>query len=368
WSDRVPYGLRLRITELGPLFSDIPDERNLVAWHHQHDVGQLFFILGTSVMNSNIESSATQLGRIRAGLIGISGSRKTGAQIRAFIDAVCPDFDLRAVAGVPSGPGALAKLINTHFSDIVHLIDRSRGDPLYEIGALGVSVGNLATTTNIWVAFANPRLGQQLIYDRSNDKFFLRPSGALLSEHQFAISPIAPQEFRKIAEDFAISTPENIRAELQPLLEQESFSYQTWISALKAKYPAHFHQWGLFRVQAIINLFRNRLVGANVPPEKLEAIVNGLIADQASAYRERVASRTRQSVIGGSPIGTPISGAQLSGATMSQMALVATIGKSDEFVARDLATLVISNMSLDEIRRIVVPLGAIIDSGLMPKK
>lgn len=312
-------------------------------------------------MSSTTNIFADHVGSIRAALLRVAGTQLTGAQLRALIDSTCPGFDLRAASGVPAGPGALSTFLRTQFPQLIHLIGKRGGDNLYLIGA-PLRKDIVATEVapgpmSLWAAFASPGLGQEVVFDRANRALLAQPMGRLLTASQVRLAPISAQEFRAIAGRFLESAPTDIQDELRKILEEGDLFYQSWISVLKRRDNATYHSWGLFRVQAIIDLFRSRLVTAEVPSEEVEKAVQALVADQAAAYKER-ANAIRNSV---QPWGRPV-------AQPAWDAPGYASGSSELYDARALAIAAINSMPLTEIRQISVPLGAIIDAAFLPRK
>jgi hypothetical protein len=115
-------------------------------------------------------------------------------------------------------------------------------------------------------------------------------------------------------------------------------------------------------------LLRNRLDKVPLPSEKVEACILELLADQQTAYKAKVVAR---SSVKTSVAGTPWSAAAESvlrepagrhGSLLPQPA----VGSETTF-ARRIALLAIEKMSLQEVRELRVPLGAIIDAGIAPR-
>jgi hypothetical protein len=315
------------------------------------------------------DADLSTLDLIRNKLLSIVGSHRTGAQLRSLIDITCPGFDLRAAAGMPTGSGALTKFLGTHFADVVHAVGKSGGDTIYSIG--GSSAGPASVTgangiggaTNLWAVFASPGLRQQLVFDRATGRSFAHPQGTSISEEQIAIAPITHDEFRVMAENFIETVPTDLKQELQKILAQPEFIYDNWISTLREKYPSHHHRWGLYRVQAIIDLFRQRLTDSGIPLDQLEATVSKLAEAQSATYKERLFARTRAALYGGTAIW------ERQEARTPPQALASSVAESKASIdPRSLAVLAINNMSTTEIRQLAIPLGAIIDAGLFSSK
>ena len=314
-------------------------------------------------MNTSINIIHDQLSAARTALLGAAGTQKTGAQLRALIDAACPEFDVRGLAGVPVGPGALTKVLKEHFSDIVQPIGRKGGDTLFLIGLSGrtSTSGDAVKSISLWAAFASPGLGQELMFDRRTHHLTVRAPEASFSADHVRIPSLSRHEFKKIAEDFLATTETDTQKEFQSLLGSGDFYYHTWISALKARGTTIYHRWGLFRVQAIIELFRNRLASAGVSSEQAEEAAQTLIADQAAAYKER----TRVIRSGLEPWERTVSQRENPRPPVPE---IVTESAPDLKDARAVAVAALNHMSISEIRHITLPLGAIIDAVLFVRK
>jgi hypothetical protein len=275
--------------------------------------------------------------------------------------------------GVPVGPGALTKFLSANFSDIVHQVGKHGGDKLYWIGeaagaavrASDIGIGALGSegAANLWAVFASPGLRQQMVFDRNTARFSVRPLTEAISETEVAIPPVTPEEFRVMAREFADSAPLDLKQELDNILERPEFIYQNWIDVLREKYPSQYHRWGLFRVQAITDLFRDRLTEAAIPGDQLEDTATRLAEAQSAAYKERLFARTR-SVLYSEP-----GSWERSELRVAQEDRVSPTAKTAALMdPRSLAILAINNMSATEIRQLAIPIGALIDAGVLPRK
>lgn len=303
-------------------------------------------------MNAPTSITASDLDLIRAALLKIAGTQQTGTQIRALIDLTCPQFDLRAAVGVPVGSsGALTKLLMTYFADLAHPVGKNGGDTVFWIGGPRPDLveGNVQPSeTNLWATFANPRFDGELVFDREDQTFSIGPRGGMLSADQVRITPISEEDFRNIAEQFVENSPPGEQDELRRVLDSNDFSYRGWYSVIQ-KSPEMNHRWGLFRVQAIAALFRDRLSSAEVPQEKADRAVRLMIKDQEAAYKERTRASRSTSLLWKPPITQRTPPVQISEI-------------NDVSDARTMAISAIQNMSISEIRQIKVPLGAILDA------
>jgi hypothetical protein len=296
--------------------------------------------------------SQSEVHRVRSALTRLSGTEQSGAQLRAAIDLACPELDLRSAATfLPGTGGALTKFLKAYLSDIVRPIGKRGGDTLFSVG-----VDASPPRYTFWQAFSSPALGLEIIFDRQSNDFTIRPKGTPASTTEICIEPVLPDEFRRIAEDFALKLDEPMKSDLRSRVADNPFYYNTWTAELK-QYPDLYRTWGLFRVQAIKDLFRRRLDTAQVPEEKIQHAMQLLAAAQEFAYKERIrSSRSNPETWDQSPPSR--AAVQLSHFPTDD---------NDTSAARAVATLLIRNMSLTDIRELRVPLGAILDAALLHK-
>lgn len=151
--------------------------------------------------------------------------------------------------------------------------------------------------------------------------------------------------------------PTALQEQLRKILEEGDRFYPNWISILKVRDPATYHRWGLFRVQQIIDLFRERLATAAIPPEEVEKAAQVLVGDQAATYTAR--ARAARGAI--EPFEQPTTQR-----TPNPVALEQQAAEIND--ARSFAALAVNSMSLTEIRQLSIPLGAIIDAISLSKR
>ncbi len=311
-------------------------------------------------MNSTSDTLSADLSAIRSALGRVAGARLAGSQLRTLIDSAAPDFNLRAAVGIPTGPGALTQLLKTQFSDIVQPVGKIGGDTLFLIGRTPSDEpirNDLTRPGSLWAAFASPSLKQQVVFDRQTKSLSVKPLGTSVTEQEVFVEPMSQEDFRKTAEQFIETVPdEHSRQELRETIHHGDLFYQNLVAVLKKNSIALYHRWGLFRVQQIIECFRNRLAAAGLNDDDVEQAVDCLARDQTAAFKER-----NFAIRSGSAMLTP--------QPPRQMHIPGPVASDEVSLedARAIATLVIKHMSLIELRQISVPLGAILDAALLPK-
>jgi hypothetical protein len=320
-------------------------------------------------MSETAETLDADLSRAYAQLLQLSGSIRTGSELRSFFDDNFPSIDIRAVTGILVGSGALSKFLRDHFAAIVHPVGKRGGDTLYQIGSIPPpDLATLGTRRNLWTAFANPSMGLQLVVDRTTGAVSCHPISTELGVNSIALPPIARAEFQQITEDFTDTLPRELRDALRPLMESGDYS-SNWLATLRNRDTDAALRWGLFRIEAITELFRNRLQNASLPPEQVELCVRDLLAEQQAAHNERIAARSLRKATS-TLINLRLdagSGNTDDALLRNSLSPAKTLNSPETIFARSVACLAIGNMSLEEIRKLRVPLGAIIDAGFAPR-
>ena len=299
---------------------------------------------------------SNQIDIIRAALMRFAGTRQTGSQLRALIDSAAPGIDIREIAGVPVGPGALTKLLASNFSDIAVPIGKAGGDNLYFIGSSANEFSNqggeISPALNIWTAFASPDVGVDVLYNKENKSLSVRSKDSMNSEEELRISSVSPEEFRQIAETFSKTAPKEFQQELTDTINQNDFAFHKWISVLRRGPAGLYQDWGQFRIQKFAELFRQRLSISGLPEQQIEDAVHTLRTEQSIAFKLRTQATLKNANQ------TTLFGLQKNESELN----------SDINDAREIAKVLINYMSMSEIRQISVPLGAIIDARLVPRK
>lgn len=292
--------------------------------------------------------------KLRDALMLIDGAERTGAQLKAMIDSVCPDLDIRQATGVLVGPGALTSFIRTHLADIVSPVGKHGGDPIYRIGAQRTSLEE-SENLDFWAIFASTSLGQQFVYNKTTKHIGAQFVGGPVPEDSIVIAPLSSDDLKQICVDFVEGVPESLKNELKTTLNLDNF-FTAWVNILRTKYPDYYRDWGLFRVQAIIKLFEDRLKAADLSDEEVRSYVSRLVRNQSAAYRARVAQLTS------SPDPQSSTRAQSAQQNSSSGQSTHTPSLAQDLAIRKLATSALGFMSDTELRNLMMPLGALADA------
>ncbi|CAH0140868.1 hypothetical protein ROS9278_00477 [Roseomonas sp. CECT 9278] len=311
-------------------------------------------------LNENANANDSDVSRIREALRRYAGLEKTGSQLKSLIEAVCPDFNLREATGILVGPGALTKFLATEVADLVQPIGKRGGDPIYLIHESPASTddsdGRVEKNPDLWSIFSSPSLRQQLIYSPSEKRMHSKFIDSPTPDGYLAIKPLEKEDFREISRKFLEIAPKEISNLLEEVLERENY-YTEWTSILRSQFPLYYQRWGIFRVGTIKELFRENMRASGLPEAEIQQFVSRMEAEQVRAFRERV-SRMVQTTQAERPI-------EMGAAKVPARPSRAALSEQPVHDLRSVARAAIEHMAIEDVRRIAIPLGVLIDAGLL---
>jgi len=224
------------------------------------------------------------------------------------------------------------------------VLDPSRPRPF----TVGETVGTVQLpvltprTVSVWSAFTNPSIADRLAINATTMEFQVIPPHRWIQPPVVGIPKVKPEEHHKIAGDFL---PE-IEPEDQQHFQQESgqpIVWATWSLLIKdfagGKY---FSRWLDFRTEALYKLLANRLAELGFDKTVSEPLLEKLLQSKRRPPQMAIHATTARQPLSAEQ--TPMSESEL----------------------RRIATIAISGMSADELRRLSFPLGVIINA--MSKK
>lgn len=292
-------------------------------------------------MQSN--SFDAQLRSVSSLLEQRSGATFTGSQLSSLIASAAPDLDVRAVVGIPKGPGALTEFIRKYLADMVERVGHQGGDVLYRIKGTEPEALPPSAASLIWRTFVSPNSKQHLILTPDPFGLVVRDTGASIDQEEIEICKATVEEHDQMRARFASSLPENIRQEFQSRVN-ESLNFPSWLSAIKEYYPELTQVWGQYRREQLSSIFVSRVSSLGISEDQKEKIVNQIKNAELSAYT--VEKNTKKI----------ISTQNQRGTKMLESSEVAV------YRARQLARAAIDNLSYEELRALKIPLGAMIDA------
>lgn len=320
-------------------------------------------------MFEKAETLGPQLAEVRSILEESSGREMSGAEIGSLLQNRLPSFDIRAATGVVAGSGALSILLRDHFPDLVQVVGKKGGDNLYWIGPPVVE-GQLRKknkSVNLWTAFASPSLGLRLAVDRNNGTLSTCQVSAELEANLISFPSITLAELTAMAEEFSGNLSPNVSEELRCFAEVGNFS-ASWFKALQSLDEDAAKRWARFRIDRIIDRFRARLEDVSLPSEHVESCTQELVRAQREAYNLRYLERSKKSdqpIVNVSDRGERSAESPNDPLRSEDVRRLTGSNSLNVVFARNIACQTIATMSLTDIRKLRLPLGAIIDAGLL---
>jgi len=286
---------------------------------------------------------ANELRAIKVALEGYPVSTITGGQLFSLIHRVVPDLDIRAVVGMPKGPGALTAFIREYLLDDVERIGNQGGDILYQIAGREITALPTSSSPLIWRTFVSPNSSKHLLLIRSTQRVLVRDTPTSTGESELEVAKASPEEHDKIRADFMVSMPESSAAILREHVAPEA-DFETWIAALKEYQPQMMPQWGQFRRHRLSELFAARITELKLEEPLQRVVLEQIKASELSAYD------------------TPKAGKVVSAKQAVRQAGGLNDPTDATLLARRLAHVAIDRLSYDDLRALRMPLGVMLDA------
>lgn len=286
---------------------------------------------------------ADEVRAIRAALMGRPGPTITGSQLFDLIRSTAPDLDIRAVVGMPKGPGALTEFVGRYLSDIVERIGNHGGDNLYRIDGREVAALANSASPQIWRTFVSPNSPQHLVLSRSQRCLLVRNTPASIAESELEVAKASPDEHDGMRIAFVASLPKPAVAILSEHVASDA-DFESWIVALREHLPEAMRQWGHYRRQRLSELFAARITGLELEDSLQRAILEQIKGAELAAY----GTRDRGKLVLVKQAARRVSGPHDAMDETSR--------------ARQLAHAAIDLLAYDDLRALRIPLGAILDA------
>jgi hypothetical protein len=280
---------------------------------------------------------ANELVAVKAALQGRDSSTITGGQLLALIQKVSPALDIRAIVGIPKGPGALKEFIRIHLPDVVERFGNQGGDILYRITGHDAAAMPTFPSPQIWRAFVSPRSPQHLVLNDSSGLLLARetPAGA----GELEIPKASHAEHDRMRADFETSLPAAAAAILREHAPPGS-DFETWMEALRKRLPEATRQWGHFRRQALADLLAGRIAGVGLDETPRRAALKQIKDAERAVYDMPKGDRQG-----------------------SEKPKAPRPGAADDVArAYRLAQAAIGRLSYEELRALRIPMGAMLDA------
>ncbi len=233
---------------------------------------------------------------VRSLLVEYPSDEISGAELNQLIRDRVPDLDVRTVVDIPTGSGALSKFVQDYLADLLKQIGRRGSDRVFQIvrpaksGSTHVAAADLPE--DLWGAFVSVSGNLHLYFNRLSQRLVASLTEHIGDENLEVIPPLTQVEHFEIARQFANQLPDEVSEEAGNILHEPNYSYSRWVSLLRDAGGGIWQQWGLFRVEHVMGLLRNRLSCANASDIAIEACVAMMRRSQSEVHRLRkVAAR-----------------------------------------------------------------------------
>jgi hypothetical protein len=252
---------------------------------------------------------------------------------------------------IPSdGPARLKTFVEMYLDGVAHPTDDRRGvDLIYRI------VHAVSDTTQVrehasgsaWRTFVALNPSRQLAYDSETAELCVLPLLAdAATVNVVAIEAVSLNEHRVICQQYfdRLSAELPCYEVLGALLKDfRSETYPMWLRTLRLAKPPMDKEWGKFRQQALLELFRGRLAALKVPHERVEQLVVQLQRDHENLMLTK--SEDPATAQAGSALGVaqPLSKDQ------------------KERRTREALHAVVDRLTYEQMLNLSVPLGAVFD-------
>lgn len=194
-----------------------------------------------------------------------------------------------------------------------------------------------------WAAFTNPNLDSRLALDKASTQLVVLPRGSRLQATFAEVPKVTIDEHGKIVQDFLAHIDPADRQYFQQIASAPN-SWPQWSFQIKeyagGKYLA---TWLNFRTEALRKMLEDRLAKLGLDQNAGDPVIKSLLESKQRRPRQ---PEPNAKVSGPSPLYT------------SEPIIAQTHINEDEL--RRLATIAISQMSTEELRRLWLPLGAFV--------
>jgi len=302
------------------------------------------------------ELSSQDLASIASAIDSYPESTIKGVTLANLIKHAARDVDIRQLVNVPVGPGALKKFADVFLAHLIRRVDRSQlppetSDVIFEKIAAQAALpsgpmpsSGDAVEDDYWSAFVRVSDARKIILIDGNEPSLRLASAA--APEDAVIEGVSQLEFNKISDEYI----ERLR--LTPVGEvladnlKLAPTYDAFMGILKQAGAHYFMDWSRHRRDALRAIFRQRLGGHGVESAKIDALLLRLDEAQAEArkrrYQQQKEQQAKNAFAGGSH--------------------EESSAEYDEGDMRRLLKLAIDEMSMNEIRAVRIPFGAVLDA------
>jgi hypothetical protein len=248
--------------------------------------------------------------------------------------------------------GGLKQFVETNCSGVVVWAGTGGGDEVYAANDSGSDeTPSLKRARTLWSAFTNPSLESQVIANLKTGNLSITNSeNTSLSSDEVAIDPVSIEEQKSFALQFISELGEaEIQIELQKAIETERY-WAAWSRTLKQYEEKDLpKRWGTFRFAKLTEIFRLRLASLHFGEKEGEHAVDIMLESRSPA--------------------PPVERGESGETTQKPIAAVSATQKRQgraeahpTSAVRRVIYNALPHLSDDELRRIWLPLGAVVDA------
>ncbi|WP_394654042.1 hypothetical protein [uncultured Sphingomonas sp.] len=278
---------------------------------------------------------------IRSAIQAWTGPTITGGQLAALIRAAAPGLEIRTIVGIPKGPGALTEFIKSHLSDTVERIGSQGSDALLRIVGRDVEPSAQTASPQVWRTFVSPNSDQHLVLS-GGGVLLSRETPASADAGETEIGKATVEEHDRIRADFVDTLTEQSVAALGEFAAPDA-EFGKWIAAMRERLPGSLREWGHFRRKRLSELFAARIGSLALEKSFERTVLEQVEASEVAAYgkanKAAAAAKRPVKVTDGGDVDAD---------------RVAT--------ARRLAHAAIDLLSYEDLRRLRIPLGVVLDT------
>ena len=290
--------------------------------------------------------------KIREALLAYSAPEISGAKLHDLIGRTAPELNIREAVGIPSGPGALSAFVATYLAKALTLSGNFGGDLKYSILGHPRSSESLPNPS-LWRTFVSPGSPDNVIVDSVSGRLSVRVRGSLVAQHESAVETCSVDELRALMDAFVAQLDSNQQANFNAVLPSGS-AYPQWLKCLQGLDSQKLEQWSQFRKEGLLELFARRIDGILASPSLKAACIESMRASFGSNLQSVPRPNVKQHV--------NINSRSEGQTQLRPKPFGGAVSQSKVSLARELAQNVVMAMSIEQLRELRVPLGAIIDS------
>ena len=211
-----------------------------------------------------------------------------GARLGPLIDGALPEgVTYRDFLSTDRSP-RLRNFVDRFLNDLVCATDERQGaDVVYSIlPSRDAEVVPGTAQGQLWKSFVAIKPSRKLLFDTRTTEIAALPSHANVPDGCSVIPPASFDEHRGICERFVthLAATERDTAELEAITADfDEQSYPMWLAVLRSSSPPLDREWGEFRQDELLNVFRGRLRELSVADERAEQLVTQLQLDHLQA-------------------------------------------------------------------------------------